>query len=131
MRRGFKTILALLAVALILFLSVYSVLRYSKEESQEEYANIFYSFDRGENIIISFLYSLADFNWFKSDKNVFQDYNEDVYGGISETEIAKKNIDLYKLIKKSLKINNWSVLWSSYWQNQTGWLNKELRNVVN
>ncbi len=133
MTKSLKTSLSLLLVILILFLAVYSVLKYNKEENQRSHSSIFYSAEKGENIIFSFLYSIADFNWFKSDRKILEEKQEIVYEEVKEINMSKekiKNIDLFQLIKKSINFNNWSVLWANYWQEQSGWFDKELRDIV-
>ncbi len=131
---GFKTIISLVVAILILFLAVYSVLKYSNEEDQKEYSGFFYSAQKGENMAFSFLYSVADFNWFKSDVKLIKDSPEEVYSKVEEIEMPQeniRNIDIYQLLKKSLNFNNWHILWNNYWQEQSGWFDKELEGVAN
>ncbi len=131
---GYKIIISLLLVVLISILAVYSVLKYNNKEIQGDDNRFFYSVEKGENIVFSFLYSAANFNWFKGDRKLIHDSEEGAYSTveeIKEREKDLKNIDLYQLIKESLKINNWSALWNNYWQTQPGWFNKEVKDIVN
>jgi hypothetical protein len=134
MIKDFKVPLVLLLVVLILFLGAYSVFKYNNEEKHENSKHIFYSLEKGVNMTISFLHLFTYFNWFKSEVKRLEENKELVYDEVEEVKPVKekkKNIDLYQLVKKSLEINNWSILWKDYWKNQSGWFNKELKNFVN
>lgn len=137
MTNAVKIMFILFLIIVMSILIIYSFLKYENKDNETAYSetSLVYNIDKGKNTLFYFLDFLTNFNWFNNDLEKISesydiDYEPHKYIENIEGSEEIRDINLFNLIKDSVKITNWTNIWQNYWNKQTGWIRKELQNIV-